>query len=317
MFQQKTRRKLLPLDLKAKGVSNPLTWEIPKTGLLAGLWLDIRGSVAGTLSAPNALGFSSIVRNVRLFANSGIDIIKISGPGYHWLLKDYMEDYKNVSPDSTGRTVVTATTFNLSMYLPIQFNSRDPLGLIMLQNEQTTLTLFVEFETDSVVATGATVSANVQPMVELFTVPVDPQDWPPLTTIHQIVEETRVVSGAGDFSYRWPRGNTYVQVLHGLGLNTTPADGWSTVKVQLNQSDVIWGPLTPALLTLEHARSHGVTRVLGQVPVDLAGTSGLGTFGSARDMIYSQLVTELETVITATAAGTLYTVRRQLVSLEG
>ena len=316
MFQNKTRRKVIPLSIQTKGASNPLVWEIPKTGLLAGIYLRISGAVAGSLSAQNALGFSSIVSRVRLVGNAGIDIINITGPHYHWLLKDNLEHFIDVSPASSGITAITATTFDLSMWLPVSLNGRDPLGLIMLQNEETLLTLEVEFNADANVATGATVTATVQPVIEIFTVPVDPADYPPLNVLHQIVSDTVAIGAAGDYSYRWARGNTYVQVLHGMGLNTTPADNWTEYKLRVNQSENIlrYVPLT---LNLEYARTHGRARVLGTIAVDMIGTSGLGNYGSTRDLLYSALVTELESVITAVGAGTLYTVRRQLITLAG
>ncbi len=316
MFQNKTRRKVIPLSSIAKGTSNPLTWEIPKTGLLAGIYLAITGSVSGTLSAPNALGFSSIINKVRLVGNAGIDIINITGWHYHWLLRDHLEHYIDVTPSSNGRTAVTATTFNLSMWLPVALNGRDPLGLIMLQNEETLLTLEVEFNADANVATGATVTATVQPSIEIFTVPTDPADYPPLNVLHQIVSDTATIAASGEYSYRWARGNTYVQTIHGAGLNTTPADNWSEYKLRVNQSENI-ARYTPELLNLEYARTHGRARTLGVIPVDMIGTSGLGNYGSTRDLLYSALVTELESVITFSASGTLYTVRRQLVTLAG
>lgn len=319
-FQQHTRRKLVALSAQAKAAgSNPLIWELPKVGLLGGLFITITGAVAGTLSNQNTFGFSSIIRRVRLIANAGIDLWNVSGPSYFWMVKDFVEDYKDPVPSTSGRTAITATTFVLDMYLPVAYNSRDPLGLIMLQNEQTQLTLTVEFEADATVATGATVTATVTPYVELFTVPVDPKEWPSLTTMHQVVEDSRVISGAGEYQYVWPRGNTYIQVLHGAGfaVSGTGADAFSSYKLQMNQSEVIEGPLTPGAASMEYARSHGRARTLGVMPWDLAGSSGLGVFGSIRDIIYSQLVTDIESVITFTGATTLYTVRRQLVALTG
>ncbi len=316
MFQNKTRRKLIPLASQSKGSTNPLVWEIPKTGLLAGIHLAITGSISGTLSNQNALGFSSVVNRVRLIGNAGIDIINITGPHYHWLLRDMLEHFIDVCPSSSGRTAITATTFDLGMWLPVCLNGRDPLGLIMLQNEETLLTLEVEFNADANVATGATVTATVLPSIEIFTVPTDPADYPPLNVLHQIVSDSVAISAAGDYSYRWPRGNTYVQVIHGCGLNTTPADSWTEYKLRVNQSENI-ERYTPALLDLAFARTHGRARVKGVIPIDFIGTSGLGNYGSTRDLLYSALVTELESVVTASAAATLYTVRRQLITLAG
>lgn len=313
-FPQATRRKFNQIGSKDKGSANPLSWDIPKTGLLAGVYLSIRGAVAGSLSAPNALGFSSIIRRVRLVTNGGIDLVNITGPQYFHLLADQFEDYRDVLAGTSGRTAVTATTFNLDMYLPTVLNSRDDIGLFMLQNEQTLVQLEVEFETDSVVATGATVTATVTPAVEYFTVPLRREDWPPLNIVQQILGDERILSGAGAHDYHWPRGNTYVSIMHGFGMAAAGADNWTNARVFINQSDTLI-EYTPSLLDLEYAKSHGRARRAGVIPVDLAGTSGLGNFGSSRDMLYSARVTELLSRLTVTAGGTLYTVRRQLVAL--
>lgn len=315
-FTDKTRRKVINLGAKAKGVSSPLVWDIPKTGLLAGIFLNITGSIAGTLSSPNAMGKASIIRRVRLIANSGIDLVNISGPGYHYLLRDHLENYIDPVVNSDGRSAVATGAFDVSMFIPVSINARDPLGLFMLQNEATLLQLSVEFETDTTVATGATVTATVTPFAEIFSVPARVEDWPPLNVVHQIVEETRAIPAGGLFEYKWPRGNTYVQVLHGCGIAQSPSDNWTNAALVVNQSDFLWN-VTPAGLNMEYMRSHGRARLLGQLPLDFLGTSGLGCFGSARDMIYSAMVTEIATQITASAAGTLYTVRRQLVALKG
>lgn len=313
-----SRRKIVNLGTKAKGTSNPLVWDLPKTGILAGLFLDIRGAVAGTLSAPNAFGFSSIVSRVRLMTNAAIDLINVSGPGYHYLLRDNFEDFKDISaagaPGAGGRTAVTATTFDISMFFPIALNTRDVLGMVMLQNEDTQLQLQVEFLADASVATGATVTANVTPRLELFTVPLDPKAWPPFNYLHTLREETLTVSGAGDVTYTWPRGNAYAALYHGLGFGASGADGWSVARVRVNQSDYLLDA-DPTYLSQEFARSHGRARPAGVIPVDFLGSSGLGTFGSARDFFDSARVTDVATVITATGAGTLYTLKRELVPL--
>lgn len=313
-FMSKTRRKVIPLVAQTKGTTNPLVWDIPKTGLLMGLWLSITGSVAGTLSAPNAFGMASIVRRVRVVANSGIDLIVLTGPQYHYLVRDMLEAYFDPVPSSTARNVVTATTFDVSMWLPIALNSRDPIGLFMLQNEETLLQLEVEFETDSIVATGATVTATVVPSMVIFTVPPAQEDWPPLNVVQQILGESTAIAAAGEFSYRWPRGNTYCQVIHGCGIAQAGADNWTEYKLRVNQSEVL-ERFTPNLMSLEYTLYHGRARLLGVIPVDLLGTAGLGNYGATRDLFHSALVTELESVITAAAAGTLHTVRRQLITL--
>jgi hypothetical protein len=316
-FQDSTRRKFMQLGTLTKGTVSPLQWDIPKTGFLAGIYLNIVGTVAGTLSVLNAVGKASIVRRVRLITNAGIDLVNISGAGYHYLLRNHLEDYKDPVPQSDARSVVAAAAFNLDMYIPIALNSRDPVGLFMLQNEQTLVQLQVEFEADTTVATGATVTATVTPFVEVFTVPVKTSDWPPLNLVQQILEDTRPVAAVGNLEYSWPRGNSYVQVLHAYGIAATgPADSWTRAQVIVNQSETLMD-YTPGGLNIEYGKMHGVARLVGTIPLDLMGTSGLGTFGSSRDMFYSAMVTELMTRVAISAQpNTFYTVRRQLVALR-
>jgi hypothetical protein len=253
---------------------------------------------------------------MRIQANSGIDIFNVSGAGYAYLLRNSLEsEYIDPVGQNTGTTAVTAAAFNLDAVIPIALNMRDPTGLIMLQNEQTIVNLFIDWLSDTSVASGATVTLTTGDLfLEIFTVPPDPKDWPPLNVIHQVLEDQQAIAAAGDFPYYWPRGNTYVGVYHGAGIGSAGSDTFSRFAVRVNQSDYLQN--TPVdFLDMEYRLQKGRARPAGSVFVDLLATSGLGCYGLARDMFNSALVTDLASVITATGAVTLYTVRRQLVVL--
>lgn len=319
-FAVNTRRKILPLTSAITrpvggGTFGPLT--LPKTGLLARIYLAIRGTVTGTVTGPNALGMASIISRVRLTVNSGIDIFNVSGAGYFYLLRNSLEsEYIDPVGQSTGTVAVTATTFNLDMIIPVALNMRDTTGLIMLQNEQTIVNLAIDWTADSIVATGVPVVALTtgDAFLEIFTVPPDPKDWPPLNVIHQVLEDQQSVAGAGDFPYYWPRGNTYAQIMHGFGIGAAGADSFSKFAVRVNQSDYLQSSPVD-FLDMEYRLAKGRARPAGSIFVDLLATSGLGCYGLTRDMFNSALVTDLASVVTTTGAGTLFTVRRQLVVL--
>jgi hypothetical protein len=318
-FAVNTRRKILPLTGAITrpvggGTFGPFT--LPKTGLLARLYLALRGNIAGTLTVPNALGMASIITRVRVVANSGLDLYNISGAGYAYLLSETLEsEYFNAQSQNTGRSAVTATTFNLDMMLPIAVNMRDPSGLIMLQNEQTIVNLYIDWLADASVATGATVTLTTGDLfMEVFTVPPDPNDWPNINIVHQCLEDQQQVPAAGDFPYNWPRGNTYMQMLHGFGIGAAGSDNFSKVALRVNQSDYLQNT-PPDYLDMEHRLYRGRARPAGGIFFDFAGSSGLGCYALARDLVNSALVTDLATVVTATGAGTLFTVRRQLLTL--
>jgi len=315
-FDRNTRNKVVRLQTLTKPTGGGITTlELPKTGFLARLWLRINATASGTITSPNPLGASSIIRRVRLSTNSGIDIFSVSGPGYAYLLDELLEsEFHRGQSQNEGRTAVSAASFNLDMVIPVQVNLRDPIGLVMLQNEQLQVILTVDWEADANVGTGATVTATCDPYLEYYTVPIDPEDYPPLNVIHQIQEDTMLVAGAGDTIYNVLRGATYLQMAHGLGIGVSGADGFSRCVLRMNQSDTIYD-VTPDFLTMQSRLLRGRARVPGTIPFDFMASSGLGTYGLPRDLINSALVTDFQSVITATGAGTLYTLRRMLLPL--
>lgn len=318
MFDTATRRIIKPMPAQSKSSSGQsLTFQLPPANILARIWLLITGTVAGSLSAPNANGMASIVRRVRLTANSGQDLWNVSGYGYHYGPRQFSGLYRDPFPASNARSAVTATTFDVSMLLDLQVNQRDQLGFIMLQNRQTVLNLTVDFEADATVATGATVTATVTPVLEMFTVPTNDKDIPDFGTVLMVLEDAQSVGGAMDFVYTWQRGGTYLSLHHLAGAAVSAADSWSRVLLRSNQAFNI-AEYTPGSLSAEFAYNHpgGMTRNLGHIPLDFTGSSGLGMFGTARDLINSAALTNVESVITTTGALTLTSIRRQLVPLQ-
>lgn len=317
-FNFNTRRKIIQLPTQTKPTGGGTTEiQLPKTGLLSKIYGHVSVTVTGTVGNVSALGASAFLRRIRLIANSGLDLFNVSGPGFSYLLTETLgSEYFIAQGQNQGRTAITATTFILPFVIPLSINDRDPLGMVMLQNEQTTLTLAIDWAADSsVMDGGATYTGTCIPYLELFTVPVDPADWPPLTIAHQILEDQQAVSAAGQFVYNWPRGNTYLQVLHGLGIGVSGSDLFTLFQVRVNQSDYLQSTAV-TYLDQEHRWLRGRARPSGGIYVDLMGTTGLGNFGSTRDLFNSALVTDLASVITASNSGTLYSVRRQLVSLS-
>ena len=316
-FHDATQRVRVTLPTQTRPTGGGVTsLELPKSGLLARIYLRISATVAGTLSSPNALGVSSIIKRVRLSTNSAIDLFNVSGAGFHYLLGEAMEsEYHHIQGQNQGSTAVTATTFNLDMVIPIAVNMRDPVGLFLLQNEQTQVTLEIDWEADATVATGATVTATAIPYMEYFTVPVDRADMPNLRVIHQILEDQTSISATGEYTYNLPRGNVYIGIYHGLGIGASGSDGFDNVKRRVNQSTFL-DNVAPAFLDQEHYALRGRARPAGTWLVDLMGGSGLGNYGTPRDFFNSAAVTDLAHVINVTGTGTLYTVRRQLVSVQ-
>jgi hypothetical protein len=316
-FSQNTRAKQIQMaDIVRTTGGGPIDRQLPKVGLLAGLTLAIRGSITGTLTAPNALGLAAVIRRVRLQANAGIDIINVSGAGYHYLLREVIDsEYIDPIGQSNARSAVSNAAFNLDMYFPIMVNLRDPIGLLMLQHEGLTATLTVDFEADANLATGVTgVSCTVTPYLDIFTPPVDDVNMPDLTLVHRFLEDVQAVGAAGDFQYSWLRGTNYLKILHGLGIGAAGTDLFSRYALRVNQTDYIRN-VDVKYLDNEFRRLRGRARPAGGIYMDMVATSGLGNYGAVRDAINSAQVTDMYSIITATGAGSLYTIREDILRI--
>lgn len=319
-FEQSTRNKIVPFTALVKPVGGGLTpVELPKTGYLARIWLSISVTFAGTVTTVNPLGVCSCIRRVKLTTNSAVDIYNVSGPGNFYILQNMveMEGINGRQPKNQGSSApVTATTFNLDMVIPVQINLKDTLGLLLLQNEQLQVTLSVEWEADAnvVLTGGGTYTGTATPWLEFFTVPPDPRSRPPINYLHSIIEDQVGIPSAADYPYPIPRGNIYLQVGLGYGINTAAADNWNRLILRINQSDILYD-LRPQTLDMLVGYRQNLTRTLGYIPLDWLASDGFGSYGSARDFINSGVLTDLLAILTPTGAGTMYVVRRMLVPL--
>jgi hypothetical protein len=320
-FEHNTRQKMIRLATINKPVGGGISpaVELPKTGYLGRLFLSIAITTAGTITTQNALGAASAIKRVRLVTNTGIDLFNVSGVGYGYILQNLqeLEGVNGRQPKNQfNSTLVTATTYNLDMVIPIMLNMHDTIGALLLQNEQLQVTLYIEWESDvNVILTGGgTFTGTAVPLLEYFTVPPDPADHPDLGLIHQIIEDQYVVAATGDYIVNVPRGNIYLQIGMGYGVKAAAVDNWNRLIARINQSDILYD-LTPASMDQLVGFRQNLTRGLGQAYLDFLGSDGFGAYGTARDFLNTGLLTDFQVVLTATATDTLYMVRRMLVPL--
>lgn len=317
-FDVSTRLKFVPMAAQSRPVGGgTVNFELPKTGILAGIMLVIRGAVAGTLSAPNALGMASIIRRVTLRANAGQAVIDISGAGYHYLLRDFLNDNGTFGSYTNARAAVTATTYILDMYLPIAKDLRDQMGLISLQNQTTLLSLQVDYELDATVATGATVTGTVTPTLVMFEIPSDAKNWPTFDTLHQCIEEQSAIPSTADYRHNIAIGGVL------LGEYSLIPAGFTRAELRVQETNLI-----ASLVPFNHQIAYdmvaardltlvgALTGVDKRLLWDFCGTDGMGQFGSLRDIIDTSQLSSIFELITPVGATTMLSVRRQIMNVS-
>ena len=318
-FVEKTRVKYVPTSTLTRPSGGGVTQiELPKTGILMGVFLPITVVVGGTVNTPNALGMATAIKRVVLKINAGQTIIDCSGVSYFYNLAEYIQDNYNMNIYNDARNAVSTGTKTLDIFIPVAENTRDEIGLLMLQNMQTFVTLTIEWENEITVggSTATITSGSASPVLMLAEVPVNDADLPNLDVIHQVQEEQAAIAAAGDYDHQISIGGTLVGVYYLL------AAGWTRAQLRLQQSNVI-ADITPAqhrlLFLLNTSRDVTLSGALSgtdkRLHWDLAGSDGMGQFGSIRDYINTLALTSIFTRITAVGATTLYSLRRQLVNV--
>lgn len=319
-FINNTRLKHIPLSSMTKPTGGGVTSvTLPQTGILQGIHVPVSVTLSGTLSNLNALGLASIIKRIQVKVNSGHTIYDVSGAGIFYLLKEMIQENYQVPAYSDALLAVSTGTKVLDFYLPIALNNRDEIGLIMLQNVATFVTLSIEWEADTTVATGATITGTATPFITILEVPDNVKDYPDMSTIHQVQEEQIAVSAAGDFDHQISIGATLV------GEYYLFSAGYTSAQLRVQQSNIL-ATLTPAQHRLLYNFQTGRDLLLSGTAItgsnnrlfwDLAGSDGLGQLGSLRDFINTQALTNIFTRLTAVGAGTLYAVRRQILDIAG
>lgn len=293
--------------------------QLPPVGFLSRIHCVIRGSLQNWNNDVLGLGKAAFIQQLRLYTNSNNQIFEMSGPQYHWLLREMLDsEYVDILGDTDARAAVAGNgAFNLDVVIPVALNLRDAIGLINLQSDTLRLTLEVTFANPVAIAgAGASylINPTLVPYLEVFSVPTNPRNWPRIDLIHQMLGHVEVMPGAGQYAYQWPKGNVYLQVAHGAGIGSAGADNFTFYNLRVQQSDSL--QLTdPFYLDRVHWQTRGRARPPGGIYWDGMASSGLGTYGLTRDLFDSAMVSDLASVITAGAGGNLHTVRRQLVAL--
>lgn len=344
-FLNATRQNKRKIKTIAFESGNRVSYDLPATGLLANLYVRVKGTLTitngtggATLKAAQQSRPFGLLDRIQLTANSGTDIVNASGFGL--FLRNLMTD--NAYPDipaantvegETGNPVYQfasaagANTVEFSLKIPVVNNDRDLAGLIMLQNRETLMTLTLDFAnpTNLFTLTGtATVdfSGNAEITMEYFSVPADEKDYPDLSIVHTILEDKVDIDGTGDVQYTVPRGNIYMRMIHRAILNDAPAgyDDIDRLTLQYNQSE------QPYMIDAHDVFVQQRERYKRDLPKGVLAWDfsyqGQAGLGGARDLVNSRAITDFLSIVRVASAATLgtnnnklYTVREQLVPL--
>lgn len=305
LFAMSTRqnRQMLAKE-NATSLPKTLQFTLPKARLLAGLYINVKmtWSEAPTVSDKTAL--VKLIRRISLDLNNGFAPFVVSGSELHaYNLIDL--NTKNI--EESWHVGGSAKEYFMNFYLPCTTNPRDPIGLILLQNDQTNVTLTVDLGLMSE-AGVSTDPAKVEVMVmaETFSIPANANAYPDLSVLKLVNGRNDSMPSAGQQIIKLATGTIYRKLLFKLsdtnGNPMTAADITSNIELVFNQADINYS-IDPSMLRILNEKELGYKLPEGMYVFDFSNSGGLPNLGGTRDFIDSANLTEFWLRFTTSKAG--------------
>jgi hypothetical protein len=193
----------------------------------------------------------------------------------------------------------TENDISMVLDLPITLNDRDAIGLILLQNEQSIVTLNVDCASIASIMTETdhttdNLSISITPVVETFSIPMIPDAIPDYSIIKLVNEQSENIVSTNEMTVKLPIGLTYRKLGLYLASDTayTPIDHSKISGFQLvfNQAD---SPINvPAdYVAYQNKVDYDGSLPLGSYVFDFS-SQGIANLGGGRDYIDTERLTE-------------------------
>lgn len=331
-FAQMTRQHLLTRPYLTGQENNVVTFSLDKVRLTSKILLLVEGSFKVTHAAnssftPKPFAPFDLIRSINVEINNGFKPFTLNGREAYWynLAQENAKqvevvveadpadvparglNYLSNAASSSGTTNYFRMTIDLSLTL----NERDPIGLILTQNEETLVTVSLSFGSilDMFsVTTGYTVSDvafTITPVVQSYSVPPVQSAFPDISIL-KLVQSTREnIPGSGKYTLKLPVGLTYRKLLFyvedtsGAGLEDTDLSG--NIELVLNGADFPY-QVAPKMLATQNALQFGTAMPAGLYVFDFS-YQGTPNYGGARDYIDTERLTELWLNVNTNQAG--------------
>lgn len=318
LFAMSTRQNMQMLA-KETVTTFPKTaqFTLPKARLLAGLYINLKMTFSSAPTVSDKAALTKLVRRISLDLNNGFAPFVISGEQARlYNIVDINADHINSDWYAGG----SSTVYYLNFYLPCTTNPRDPIGLILLQNDQTNVTLNIDLGMISDTGISGTLSkAEIKVMAETFSIPANANAYPDLSVLKLVNGRQDSMPAAGQQIIKLATGTIYRKLIFKLsdssGNPLTPADITSNIELVFNQADINYS-IDPEMLRILNEKQLGTALPSGVFVFDFSNSGGLPNLGGTRDFIDSANLTEFWLRFTTSKIGKCEIVTETLARLS-
>lgn len=320
-FAQMTRQHLLTRPYLAGQENNVVTFSLDKVRLTSKILLLIEGSfkVAHETApsfTPKTFAPFDLIRSINVEINNGFKPFTLNGREVYWynLAQENANqvaiaveanpadvparglNYLSNAASSSG----TTNYFRMSIELPFTLNERDPIGLLLTQNEETLVTVSLSFGSIADMfssATGYTISNvafTITPVVQSYSVPPVQSAFPDISILKLVQSTRESIAGPGQFSMKLPVGLTYRKLFlyleDYLGAGVPDEDISGNIELIFNAADFPY-QVAPKVLAVQNSVQFGMAMPTGLYVFDFS-YQGTPNYGGARDYIDTERLTE-------------------------
>lgn len=314
LFQLSTRQNLQMMAKKTTATANTtLEFQLPKARLLETIYLRIKATInvkhaTATKLACDYLTKHGIIQQYKVDLNNGFSPFTISGKGMAMMA--YLDrhadmfttkdsDFSNAITEFKCSSAGTDNEFFFTIPLSVALNGRDPVGLLLLQSEQTVCDLRVSVGSASDMWSPAELSGytvdikevTVEPMLTTYSIPANSEAFPDLSILKLVQDRTDAITSAGQNIVKLSTGTIYRKlVLYFTDAEGKPmtADKFNgTIDLVFNQADCNIA-VSPEMLRAVNSYHLGTDLPEGMYVFDFSDCS----YGSSRDYIDTEKLTE-------------------------
>lgn len=324
-FGMSTRQNMHMLARETASVTpSTLQFTLPKSRLLSSLLVKVKvefqSAESRTLKAEEVYG---LIRRISLDLNNGFSPFVVSGREL------YLYNLVSVNGNAWNDEEITlpsaqagsSKNFELVFELPVTLNGRDPVGLILLQSDQTNVTLSIDTANyGSIFPDDTFKGMSVDVMTTTYSIPANANAYPDLSVLKLVSGRQDALPTAGQQIVKLATGTIYRKILFRLvdenGQPMTKEDVSSNFELVFNQADVNYSISADMLRTI-NTKLLGYELPEGVYCFDFSNAGGFVNMGGTRDYIDTAKLTEFWLRFTTGKRGKIEIVTECLARLTG
>jgi hypothetical protein len=340
LFAQSTRQNFQTMPTQTVTAENTtIQFNLPKVRLLSRILLHVEAtatlvSTAGTI-ATSMYSPYNILRRIALDLNNGFSPVILDGASMY--LYDKVGMNSNVYDISTN---IKANTYveniaaaggrdnkiKFTLNIPLTLNERDSVGLLLLQNDESVVTLTCDIDRLANAYTlnagnGDTVTfknMTVTPMLETFSIPPVSSAFPDISVLKLVSSKSDIFQGGGSSVIKLPVGTIYRKMIFrftdNAGVPLTDDSFVGNFELIFNQADIPYSMKPKILSSLNH-RMYGSVLPAGVYVLEFS-YNGIPNMAGSRDYVDSERLTELWFRFNSNVAGTVTVINETLSRLQ-